>query len=646
MSPEQLSSEPSLIDLRTDIYSLGATLYELLTLRRPRTVADDQVEKAPTPLRRLNPAVPRDLETIVLKAMASAPGDRFSTAAAFAEQLRRFLSDEPLTIRRPSPWTRLGKWSIRHRKGLIAWASSILVILVATLAVLGVLNGRLQSSLVRERDEHRLAEGRLSALRGVTRGVLFASEGLAEALPLGSSRTHDFFEQVVRTYEEVEARDQALAQDPEFRHHAAQASFQLARSLDGSNADGNRDRTLAAYGHAITSLQTLSAEHAERPFYRYDLARALKCRAIANTHDDRPKRLRKAEEDHKESLHVFEAMTRDFPDDPRWQNATADQQVELAMLLNRLGRFDAARQYLKQAVDLVSPLADTIPDPPIYRRTLALALGQLAQLEVYVGHLEAAESLRRRLLSVHEALRTAKPDDRQYRIEEILCRQASAQLLLARGRPDEALPLLSRALAQAEQVLAQVPDDRFAIYVRSNVAWFKAAAQLTLAGTTEERAAAEAQFQALTDRLESICGSHGELADLRILLGSLYATCPVVALRRPARAIELLKEHVERGDWVVEPLCEAYCRAERWQEASAIAESRARALAGRDDACPYAYVLAWSLARLGRSEEAALWFEKAEAISKVNRWQRHLTDRLRSEPAAAVPPRNLRDSNM
>jgi serine/threonine protein kinase len=317
MSPEQLTREPSLVDLRTDIYSLGATLYVLLTLRRPRPASDLQSEAFQTPLRRLNPSVPRDLETIVQKAMAVSPADRFSSASALAEQLQRFLKHEPLTIRRPSPWTRLGKWSIRHRKGLAVWVSSVLLLLLVSLGILGILNRRLQASLARERREHNLSESRLDALQGVTRGVLLASEELAIALPLGSSRSHQFFQQIARSYEEVIASDASLAQNPEFRHHAAQARFQLARSLDGSGSEGNRTRCLASFGEAIENLRTLSAQYPNRPFFRYDLARALKCRAIANTHHDVPAQLEIAWKDHSESLQVFESMTRDFPDDPR-----------------------------------------------------------------------------------------------------------------------------------------------------------------------------------------------------------------------------------------------------------------------------------------------------------------------------------------
>ena len=105
MSPEQASGQPALVDHRTDIYSLGATLHELLTLH-PAVFGVDRREllqviaqQDPTPLRQLNKAVPIELETIVLKCLAKEPVGRYTTAQHVADDLRRFLQDEPIRAR-------------------------------------------------------------------------------------------------------------------------------------------------------------------------------------------------------------------------------------------------------------------------------------------------------------------------------------------------------------------------------------------------------------------------------------------------------------------------------------------------------------------------------------------------------------------
>ncbi len=107
MSPEQAVQDP--IDVLTDVYSLGATLYELLTLHPPhdgRTTAEliGQIrDKEPVSPRKRDPRLPRDLETIVLKAMAKRPRDRYASSADLAEDLQRFLDTEPVKARRITP---------------------------------------------------------------------------------------------------------------------------------------------------------------------------------------------------------------------------------------------------------------------------------------------------------------------------------------------------------------------------------------------------------------------------------------------------------------------------------------------------------------------------------------------------------------
>jgi serine/threonine protein kinase/tetratricopeptide (TPR) repeat protein len=121
MSPEQALAQRVTIDHRTDIYSLGATLYEMLTLE-PAFRGHDRHEllrqiafEEPRPPRRLNKAIPVELETIVLKAMEKNPAERYTTSQEVADDLQRFLDDEPIWARRTSLLRRAAKWSRRHR---------------------------------------------------------------------------------------------------------------------------------------------------------------------------------------------------------------------------------------------------------------------------------------------------------------------------------------------------------------------------------------------------------------------------------------------------------------------------------------------------------------------------------------------------
>lgn len=165
MSPEQALGRRSLVDRRTDVYSLGATLYELLTLHAAVAGADRQeilrrvVEGEPAPIRRKNPTVPVDLATIVTKAIAKDPSGRYETAWQLADDLGRFLEGRPIAARPVGPAARAWRWC--RRKPLQAsLASSLVVALVVGFAGI-TWNWR---EAVRQRKEARSQAARADAI--------------------------------------------------------------------------------------------------------------------------------------------------------------------------------------------------------------------------------------------------------------------------------------------------------------------------------------------------------------------------------------------------------------------------------------------------------------------------------------------------
>jgi serine/threonine protein kinase len=163
MSPEQALAQRVVVDHRTDIYSLGVTLYELLTLEPAfggrdrqellRQIAFDQ----PIPPRRLNRAVPKELDTIVGKAMEKNSADRYATAQEVADDLERFLEDKPIRARRPGLLARVQKWSWRHR-GVVTAAvvSTILALAISSLFIIR------QWTLAKAREEETLKSAALA----------------------------------------------------------------------------------------------------------------------------------------------------------------------------------------------------------------------------------------------------------------------------------------------------------------------------------------------------------------------------------------------------------------------------------------------------------------------------------------------------
>jgi serine/threonine protein kinase len=184
-SPEQAAGQEGAVDSRSDVYSLGATLYQLVTLRLPfedrgrGTLLHRVLHDEPPRPRRREPAIPVDLETIVLKAMAKEPADRYPSAAELAADLRSFAADRPILARPLSRPQRLVRWCRRNR--VLAGTSAAALTAVAV----GVLVAVFALGAVEQRDRAEAATERATLFRELHHAAPHARGGGRRAHALG-----------------------------------------------------------------------------------------------------------------------------------------------------------------------------------------------------------------------------------------------------------------------------------------------------------------------------------------------------------------------------------------------------------------------------------------------------------------------------
>ena len=194
MSPEQVLGDPLEVDTRSDVYSLGVILYELLAGRMPYEVSRRRVaesarvirEKEPAPLRLINRDCRGDIEIIVAKALEKDKTRRYSSAAEMASDIQRYLSEEPITARAPSASYQVLKFARRHR-GLVAGTAAVFVALLAGVAAstfqairanragqaaLVERDRAVQAELLATRERNRSAAAEAQAVRERNRAVV------------------------------------------------------------------------------------------------------------------------------------------------------------------------------------------------------------------------------------------------------------------------------------------------------------------------------------------------------------------------------------------------------------------------------------------------------------------------------------------
>ncbi len=401
MSPEQALGNSALVDHRTDIYSLGVTLYELLTLQ-PAFHGEHSREllrrielQEPVRPRQLRADIPHDLETVVLKAMAKSRDERYTTARELADDLRRFLDGRPTVARPPTLPDRLAKWARRHRRLMLATVATC-ILLTFGLAVSTLLITR--ANLTAQQNFQRAQEHYRQA-----RGVVDLGTNVAERLahvPAAQQVRQEFLQQLLAYYEQFAKQ---AVDDPTLRSDIALNYMKIGaiHAQIGSKSDA-----LAAYEQAIKRFTELSSTEPATADHQRHLARC---------HN------------------------------------------ELGLLLSDTGDVAAATRAFQNAIDVQSRLAAAIPSDLRHATDLARSQTNLGLLQQQVGRTEEAEHSYQNALRLHQTLHEAEPDAAEH-VRGLAATQNNLGSLHMDDQPQKAVAAYERATELFGQLAAKQPD--------------------------------------------------------------------------------------------------------------------------------------------------------------------------------------------
>ncbi len=490
MSPEQATGKRSLVDRRSDIYALGATLYELLTLQ-PAVAGSDKhemlrrfTEEEPTPIRRLNPSIPVDLATIVTKTLSKDPTARYETASKLADDLERFLDGRPILARPVGPLARIWRWCRRKPVPAALAASLIVAVTVGFAGITWNWREAVRQKLEAERQKgflvmaeqkatQQAAKAEAAEKRARTQAAKadainrFLTEKLLrqaapehnpkargvtlrEALDRSAAEVKDTFKDHPETeaaillslgqiYHEL---GEYAKSEPHFRK-----AYEISRKM-GPEFDADRLQAMTELGHILAHLERvdegipilLEASESSRKLLGvgHDIS-LMSSRYLAG--------LQRAKGRQAEAEALLKRVIEDARREGRESTCSEslNAMTELGVLLARQKRYPEAERMLRDSVELKGrSLGPDHPDTLANQHALASTL-------LSEGRPEEAEAIARRTL---EKQRRVLGPEHPYTVRTF---GLLADALLAQNRRDEAESLLRESLEIQRHALG--PDD-------------------------------------------------------------------------------------------------------------------------------------------------------------------------------------------
>jgi eukaryotic-like serine/threonine-protein kinase len=514
MSPEQALGWQDAIKAGSDIYSLGATLYTILTGRPP--IGGDQLGDLLVRIqkqdfqkpREVDPSIPRPLEAICLKAMARSMSARYRTAAELAADIEAFLADEPVSAWKEPAAVRAARWVRRHRTLVSTGGATVAVVLVA-LAIIVVLQGSANRRLTVANNNEKAARQDAESQRDkaqqnfqmaqdavdryftqVSDDPRLAAHGLEPLRRDLLSSAAQFYERFVAqeapkgelSYQNAWAKFRLASMTSEIASPAESAakfeqavrSFRdLAKIKDGSLASregvlmcqsnlcrlydqmGQREKGKLALAEALGLARTLVSEHPGVPGGQNLLARCLANQGHFALEEGN---LAAASAAYEDEIRVREQIVKLQPTNQTYQTALAEAYHNLAVVRQRLEHLDDARLALGKSLDIDRRLAREHPDDGFLQHTLARTLTRLGDLAARAGRGDDARKAYREAADLRIALVRRHPDVLEYRAALAVTADNFGVFCSDRGEYETAQKYFQHALRESERLTTDYPN--------------------------------------------------------------------------------------------------------------------------------------------------------------------------------------------